>query len=248
MYKILFLVALALAANLKTERKIARKQGPLGPGTGGPGGEGPGPFGPGGEGEGPHGGNSTDCAPGCPDYWIGDDYCDVACANEACGNDAGDCEGQCNAGCPEYWIGDGVCDHACNVEECGNDEGDCDFNGEFDGPGSGGPGDDWEEPEECAPGCPENWIGDGICDHTCLNDDCEQDAGDCDFDGEFQGPGFGGPGTEGPGDWEPEECAPGCPVMWIGDDICDDSCLNDECDQDGGDCDGDEDGDFQDDA
>lgn len=24
------------------------------------------------------------CSTGCPDYWIGDDYCDQACLNEAC--------------------------------------------------------------------------------------------------------------------------------------------------------------------
>ena len=112
MYKILFLVALALAANLHTERKVARKQGPLGPGTGG-------------EGEGPNGPEGQ-CAPGCPDFFIGDDFCDPACAVAACDNDGGDCEGQCNPGCPDNWIGDGICDHTCNVEECGNDEGDCD--------------------------------------------------------------------------------------------------------------------------
>ncbi|KNC48218.1 N-acetylglucosamine-1-phosphotransferase subunit beta [Thecamonas trahens ATCC 50062] len=34
---------------------------------------------------------SSYCAPGCPDSWIGDRYCDKACTNEACGWDATDC-------------------------------------------------------------------------------------------------------------------------------------------------------------
>ena len=36
--------------------------------------------------------SSKNCAPGCPDSWIGDKYCDRACRNAACGFDAGDCE------------------------------------------------------------------------------------------------------------------------------------------------------------
>ncbi|KJE88467.1 N-acetylglucosamine-1-phosphate transferase [Capsaspora owczarzaki ATCC 30864] len=34
---------------------------------------------------------TTFCAPGCPDTWIGDRYCDNPCKNLACGFDGGDC-------------------------------------------------------------------------------------------------------------------------------------------------------------
>ena len=35
-----------------------------------------------------------DCAPGCPQSWIKDGYCDRACNVSDCGWDAGDCAGQ----------------------------------------------------------------------------------------------------------------------------------------------------------
>ena len=31
------------------------------------------------------------CAEGCPDYWIGDSWCDAACETEECDYDGGDC-------------------------------------------------------------------------------------------------------------------------------------------------------------
>jgi hypothetical protein len=33
---------------------------------------------------------------------------------------------------------------------------------------------------ECAPGCPDNWIDDGMCDSACENYACNYDGGDCD--------------------------------------------------------------------
>ena len=34
---------------------------------------------------------------------------------------------------------------------------------------------------ECAPGCPEKWIGDTVCDESCrYSAACQYDAGDCD--------------------------------------------------------------------
>lgn len=35
-----------------------------------------------------------DCAPGCPQTWIKDGYCDKACNVSECGWDAGDCAGE----------------------------------------------------------------------------------------------------------------------------------------------------------
>ena len=35
--------------------------------------------------------------------------------------------------------------------------------------------------DECAPGCPTSWIGDGYCDDPmCMNTNCAFDGGDCD--------------------------------------------------------------------
>jgi hypothetical protein len=67
----------------------------------------------------------VDCAPGCPDSWIGDWYCDPECNVEACDFDGGDCD-ECAPGCPDSWIGDWYCDPECNVEACDFDGGDCD--------------------------------------------------------------------------------------------------------------------------
>jgi hypothetical protein len=33
--------------------------------------------------------------------------------------------------------------------------------------------------EECAEGCYNGWVGDGMCDDACDNSDCNNDAGDC---------------------------------------------------------------------
>jgi hypothetical protein len=73
-------------------------------------------------------GTSGYCATGCPDYWVGDGYCDSACNVASCNYDDGDCSGgsgYCATGCPYSWIGDGYCDSACNVAACNYDGGDC---------------------------------------------------------------------------------------------------------------------------
>ncbi|XP_067931267.1 N-acetylglucosamine-1-phosphotransferase subunits alpha/beta-like [Watersipora subatra] len=90
-----------------------------------------------------------DCAPGCPQTWIKDGYCDKACNVSECGWDAGDCAGgvaafngaannwdnhhwmqrdesvMCETGCSNPWLADKYCDAACNVKSCGFDAGDC---------------------------------------------------------------------------------------------------------------------------
>ncbi len=43
---------------------------------------------------------------------------------------------------------------------------------------------------ECAPGCPSDWAGDGVCDAECNVSGCDFDGGDC----------VGQPGGESPGD------------------------------------------------
>ena len=93
------------------------------------------------------------CAPGCPNSWLGDGFCDEACNTTACGFDNDDCIGPnvttrasrfsawsdwgssyssrlnpqkyCAPGCPDTWLGDRFCDRSCNKLECGFDAGDC---------------------------------------------------------------------------------------------------------------------------
>jgi hypothetical protein len=35
--------------------------------------------------------DEEECADGCPNYWVGDGYCDDACDNSDCNHDADDC-------------------------------------------------------------------------------------------------------------------------------------------------------------
>jgi UDP-N-acetylglucosamine-lysosomal-enzyme len=98
-----------------------------------------------------HAWNVPDCAQGCPDSWLADGYCDVACNKPECNFDEGDCirngtrinstdprntyagggsstttaNKYCSAGCPNTWLGDKVCDRSCKNVDCGYDAGDC---------------------------------------------------------------------------------------------------------------------------
>ncbi len=146
-------------------------------------------------------GIDEECAPGCPDSWIGDDWCDSACSVAACGYDDGDCVGWCAPECfPgdqefEPWVGDGYCDPECHVAGCSYDNGDCE-GVVWCAPGC--PdfwiGDDWCDSAcnfaacgydavdcvgWCAPDCPDSWIGDGECDYDCNVAGCNYDDGDC---------------------------------------------------------------------
>ena len=75
--------------------------------------------------------------------------------------------------------------------------------------------------DECAlaHGCPLVWRGDGECEPSCYNEECNLDGGDC-------------------GNEEPDECAltRGCPMTYRGDGECDSICYNEECEFDDGDC------------
>ena len=147
----------------------------------------------------------------CPDYWLGDGYCDAVCNNAECGYDGGQDTGDCAvtdllandpcilAGCPSTALmGNGVCDADCDIPACYNDGGDClNFTA-----------------AECSPGCPTSWIGDGICDTACQTSECSDDAGDCTTSG------IAAPSAVA----LYSSCTPGCPTSWIGDGICDEVC------------------------
>jgi hypothetical protein len=63
--------------------------------------------------------------------------------------------------------------------------------------------------DECAPGCPAIWVGDGVCQEACIP--CENDGDDC-------------------------ECAPGCSMIHYGDGVCQDACRVQACGYDHADC------------
>ncbi len=107
---------------------------------------------------------------------------------------------KCNPGCLDTWVGDGYCDTACNVSTCLWDAGDCVNNTKTRGGSSyshkGGRYDPASAasnvyvpptpspsaappPEPCSPGCPDNWVGDKVCDVKCNTASCGWDGGDC---------------------------------------------------------------------
>jgi len=105
------------------------------------------------------------CAPGCPDSWLGDGYCDAACNKLECQWDAGDCANVTRgAGGGDSRYGSWASSHG--------------------GLGGGGGSAYSSTPfssslRYCATGCPNNWIGDKVCDRACKNVECAFDGGDC---------------------------------------------------------------------
>lgn len=84
---------------------------------------------------------------------------------------------KCAPGCSDSWIGDGFCDKACNVSACNFDFPDCvNGTGYFNRKGgANGRG----VSTTCSKGCPDNWLGDRVCDQRCKNEECGWDVGDC---------------------------------------------------------------------
>lgn len=90
---------------------------------------------------------------------------------------------KCAPGCSDSWIGDGFCDKACNVAACNFDYPDC-VNGTNSNTNTGYNANSRPPVSQamCAKGCPENWLGDKICDQRCKSEDCAWDVGDCGLD------------------------------------------------------------------
>jgi hypothetical protein len=89
----------------------------------------------------------------------------------------------CAPGCSDAWIGDGYCDKACNVSSCNFDFPDC-INGSASNSrgsryGNANPGAAIKNSIFCAPGCPQSWLGDKVCDLKCKYIECGWDMGDC---------------------------------------------------------------------
>lgn len=106
----------------------------------------------------------------------------------------------------------------------------------------------WDVPK-CAPGCIEQWIGDGYCDSTCNTDRCMWDGGDCVNNTRTRGrsranrAGTGAASFQAhqaavreSGAWPSGTCALGCPDTWLADGMCDTSCRTQACAWDAGDC------------
>ena len=86
--------------------------------------------------------------------------------------------------------------------------------------------------------CPGSWIGDGMCDGGCNDEENSWDGGDCCGDMVnnmfcFSNCECLDPNPQGTGKVDP------CPPGWSGDGICDDFCNNEANGFDGGDCCGD---------
>jgi hypothetical protein len=92
----------------------------------------------------------------------------------------------------------------------------------------------WDVPK-CAPGCNDNWIGDGYCDKACNVSSCNFDYPDC-----VNATGYGQTTSRGGKNDANAKyaamCSPGCPETWMADKTCDIKCKNEECGWDMGDC------------
>jgi hypothetical protein len=93
---------------------------------------------------------------------------------------------KCAPGCSDTWIGDGFCDSACNVSACNFDFPDCingtNANSNNNNRYTGSNSRNVATVTLCTKGCPDNWLGDKICDARCKNAECGYDTGDCGLD------------------------------------------------------------------
>jgi hypothetical protein len=116
------------------------------------------------------------CAPGCVDNWISDGYCDSSCNNTQCLWDGGDCinntksRGGATVSSDKYKSSRYDPSQYDRVSTYSTDT---------------ATSSESESPvlptfsEYCAPGCPDEWLGDLVCDFRCRTAACGWDAGDC---------------------------------------------------------------------
>ena len=132
------------------------------------------------------------CNTGCVEAWLGDGYCDSACNVSACLWDAGDCASNATktrgGASADYSAGSrydkyksggrgGMGDSGSGS---GSGSGEAGAQGSEPAPAaspSASPLPHWEAP--CAPGCPNEWLGDWVCDAECASRECGWDLGDC---------------------------------------------------------------------
>jgi hypothetical protein len=104
------------------------------------------------------------CAPGCPNTWLNDGFCDRACNTSDCDWDNGDClkEGAAGKGAPSGSMN--------RFQSVG---------GQPAVPASPAITRDPEVVARCAANCPDVWLGDRHCDAPCNIPECGFDVGDC---------------------------------------------------------------------
>ena len=142
---------------------------------------------------------AAQCAPGCKGEYIRDQHCDPACNVARCNFDGGDCIGveYCDNDrlCPKSanilgygssHVGDCHCDQACNVKECAINPNTGTVEAELMGDPNLWDGGDCAATlparcQQCAAGCFNSWLGDGVCDPRCNVASCNLDQGDCDW-------------------------------------------------------------------
>mmetsp|Transcript_10120 Transcript_10120/g.24916 ORF Transcript_10120/g.24916 Transcript_10120/m.24916 type:complete len:995 (-) Transcript_10120:135-3119(-) len=111
------------------------------------------------------------CAPGCPEAWLADKYCDAACNTSMCNWDEGDCR-LVNGSRYTSWQFSNQANPSAfvhsNTPRAPQQP---------ERPASGGSASDKQQ--KCHRFCPDSWIGDKVCDNSCNRVECAFDAGDC---------------------------------------------------------------------
>jgi len=121
------------------------------------------------------------CAPGCPEAWLADKYCDKACNTSMCNWDEGDCR-LINGTRYTSWHNSEQANVAAyahaNVPQSpsGNSGGN---SGESNSSRDSSTTEKQISKKKCHRFCPDSWIGDKVCDSSCNRIECAFDAGDC---------------------------------------------------------------------
>lgn len=187
------------------------------------------------------------------EFWINDGLCDDGCNTKGYEYDGGDCcyplgtfstyyctDCICHLGTrvpmpPCVWndLHDGYCDDGCNNPDFNYDGGDCCWQN----PSLVGCTDclchlDGQVHDNCRP----HWPGDGFCDDVCNTIQFDYDSGDCCHSYVLEGYCHEcfcyADGTRHPSAQDHDVC----PVAWMGDGECDNTCDDIDYDFDEGDC------------
>ncbi|KYQ88805.1 putative glycophosphotransferase [Tieghemostelium lacteum] len=114
------------------------------------------------------------CNDGCPNNWIGDGFCDLACNVSTCDFDGNDCNNSTGQVKTRWWSrGNSFQPGGATTNTNGGGAG---------GGGGAGVFNNDKQKIYCSRGCPETWVGDKHCDRMCKNIECGFDAGDCGVD------------------------------------------------------------------
>lgn len=113
------------------------------------------------------------CAPGCMDSWLGDGYCDTSCNTSRCLWDGGDCFNNTKTRSSTSYNYKVRSDHSSSSSSSSSTT--TTTTSSSSSSSSTPP----VSMDPCVPGCPDNWIGDKVCDTKCNYAACGWDGGDC---------------------------------------------------------------------